>query len=339
MPDMKARYLKWGILTAAATLLTLAGCIVEKDSYNQNAAGAWLGQETPNSTPQLFAEGIVTTQHPERDAAFSPDGKEFYFTLNGAGYAAIMVVREVDGRWMGPEVASFSGRYADIEPFVTPDGNRLYFASKRPLDGVGAPKDYDIWYVQRTNLGWSEARNLGAPVNTAGDEFYPSVSRDGTLYLTAAYDDCLGQEDVYRATPGDGAFGAPENLGNAINGPGFEFNAMISPDGDYLIFTGYGREDGLGGGDLYISFRDEDGSWRPARNMGPDVNSDKLDYCPALAPGGGFFFFTSARSAAPAYSEQATSYHEQTRLMGRPGNGQDDIYWIDAGIIERLRNE
>ena len=89
----------------------------------------------------------------------------------------------------------------------------------------------------------------------------------------------------------------------------------VAHDESYLIVSIYGRKDGFGDGDLYISFRRPDGSWSLLKNMGSAVNSDKRDFCPMVTPDGKYLFFSSKRV------------------------GEGDIFWVDAKIIEALRDE
>jgi Tol biopolymer transport system component len=297
--------------------------------------GPYLGEELPGSEPRLFAEGVVSTHLDQRDTAWTPEGDELLYSMWVRNRGVIVTVRLVDGEWIGPEIAPFSGRHSDLEPFITADGNELYFISKRPLDPGGGEKDWDIWVVRRTADGWGAPENLGSPVNTDGNEYYPSLSRDGTLYFTGADRvDTMGGEDLYRARRSSGGFAEPENLGPPINSAEAEYNAMISPDEDYLIF-GSAREDDLGGGDMYISFRSGDGSWTEAVNMGEPVNTRALDFCPALSPDGRFLFFTSRRVAADAPAP--ASYRELVDSVSGPLNGSMNLYWITSDIIEQLR--
>src|SRR5262245_15932071 len=103
---------------------------------------------------KLFAEGVVNTEADEYGPAITPDGKTLYFTrrVNRRDSEFIYVSRLENGKWSMPELAPFSGKYFDKEPFVAPDGNRIFFASLRPIDGV-APKnnrDFNIWFVEKT---------------------------------------------------------------------------------------------------------------------------------------------------------------------------------------------
>ena len=71
----------------------------------------------------------------------------------------IVVSTLENGAWTTPEIASFSGRFNDIDPAISPDGRRLFFASNRPTDGGTAPKkDFDLWVVEKTASGWSEPK-------------------------------------------------------------------------------------------------------------------------------------------------------------------------------------
>ncbi len=109
-------------------------------------------------------------------------------------------------------MASFSGKYSDLEAFITPDGRQLFFASNRPETAKDSLNDYNIWSVQRIGTTWGDPRPVAA-VNTENDEFYPTVCSNGSLYLTAQREETLGGEDIYRSIYDDGRYLPPENLG------------------------------------------------------------------------------------------------------------------------------
>ena len=311
------------------------GCVQRRERVTAVDGNGLMSPVPGVTAAELFGPGRVSTGFRERDIAFMPDGGEFYYSvILPDRRGVIMHMVKQDDRWTAPNVAPFSGEFSDIEPFMAPDGERLYFASNRPRKEGGRAADWDIWYVERTLSGWSLPVNPGPPVNTDGNEFYPSLTGDGTLYLTADYD---GSDDIYRAEFTDGKWTAPLRLSAAINSDGSEFNAMIAPGGDYLIFTAVGREDGHGDGDLYISFIDSTGDFLPANNMGAAVNSPALEYCPALGPHGAQLFFTSRRNVPVVIDDRLRSLRDIQSVHAAPQNGTDDIYWIDAAIIEVLR--
>ena len=258
-----------------------------------------LSQESDQRTqPTMFGAGIISTGDMELNAAFVPDGRTLYFTKRTPKYQlwTILVSTLKDGRWSTPRVAEFSGQYGDFDPFISPDGSQLFFSSNRP--GPGKTKhDFDIWVVKKTGAGWSAPSNLGADINTETQEYYPSVSNAGTLYFSSNREGGKGGGDLYRSRLVNGKYSKPENLGDAINSKYFEGDPYIAPDESFLIFVSYNRPDGLGDGDLYISFN-RNGDWTPAKNVGSPVNSSALDFCPNMSPDGKYFFFTSERGFA-----------------------------------------
>jgi len=94
-------------------------------------------------------------------------------------------------------VAPFSGNYYDLEATFAPDGKTLYFVSNRPLLKDSTLKDFDIWKTEKINGIWQAPKNLGNIINTEADEFYPSVTKNGTIYFTAQYKHSKGKEDIW----------------------------------------------------------------------------------------------------------------------------------------------
>jgi len=273
--------------------------------------GDFLGQEKPGLTPRIFAPGVVSTEKRELNAVFSPDGDEFYFTVTlPSGRWVIQVMKRIEDTWQKPITAGFSGVYSDVDMCMSHDGLRMFYSSNRPLEAGGKPKDIDIWCVTRDKPGaeWSIPTNPGPPVNSPGSEFYPSLTRQGHLYLQTEREEIFGAKDIYRSVYKNGKFEEPENLGQGVNSQYFEGDAMISPNEDFLILS-VNKPGGLGEGDLYISFRRKDGSWAEGIHMGPDINTPAHENCPMLTHDGRYLFYTSA----------------------------NDIYWVEAGIIEKFR--
>src|SRR5262245_64795677 len=117
-----------------------------------------------------------------------------------------------------------------------------------------AKNDLDIWGMDRTNGGaWGEPRNLGAPVNTTADEWFPTVAASGTLYFGSGRPGGHGKTDLYRARRADGKFAEPENLGPNINSAADEFEGCVAADESFLVFMALGRPDSLGGGEWSVS--------------------------------------------------------------------------------------
>jgi Tol biopolymer transport system component len=237
-----------------------------------------------------------------RDLALSSTQDEVYFTVQNTNeeVSVIAFSKKENKKWSEPKLINFTSKFRDIEPFLSSDGLKLYFSSNRPLhDSVSKPKDYDIWYVERLNLksDWSAPKNLGAPVNTSNNEFYPSLAKNGNLYFTSDGSKSLGKDDVFFSKWENNNYSEPTTLGLNINSAGYEFNAFVSPDEKFLIFTGYNRTEGLGSGDLHISYKDKNGEWEKAKNMGTEVNSPLMDYCPFYDFKTETLYFTSKRNS------------------------------------------
>jgi WD40 repeat protein len=130
---------------------------------------------------------------------------------------------------------------------------------------------------------WSEPINLGPIVNSNVDDEHPAISNNGlSLYISSYRPGGFGLEDIWvsqRATLDD-PWGPPENLGPNINSAGNEFGPDFSPDGHWLFFSSTRPPGAIGAPQIWVSFRkdpDDDFGWRPAVNLGPDINLPGLD--------------------------------------------------------------
>jgi Tol biopolymer transport system component len=285
--------------------------------------------------PAVFGEGTISTADDEMNAAFTADGKTVYFTKNHMGQR-LGVIHEshfVDGRWSTPEIVPFSGQYTDYDPVVSADGTRLFFDSNRPLTGTGR-KDFDIWVVEKTAGGWGPPKNLGETINTRQDEFYASLSADGTLYFSATRPDTKGRLDIYRARWQNGAYSTPENLGEGVNSQGVEVDPYVAPDQSFVVFSANGRPDDMGGGDLYIS-EQVNGVFQPARHLGSGINSAAREYCPSGSPDGRYFFFTSFRGFGDRVPDRPWTTKDFVTGLRSVLNGWGNLYQIDMAALRR----
>lgn len=287
--------------------------------------------------PELFAQGRITTPFYELNAAFTPDGREVYFTrINpnwpaGTNYWVIVVSRLRGGRWTEPEVTSFSGQWDDADPFVSPDGQRLFFISNRPTSGDKARRDHDIWMVERrADGGWSEPRNLGPNVNSERNEWYPSVAANGTLYLSTVRADGRGN-DLHRSRLVNGEYQPLEALPEPLNSRYSENDAFVAPDESYIVFTGYGRPDSFGNGDLYISRRTGD-AWSEPRNLGPAINTVAREFTPIVH--GGYLYFTSEIGFAAVPRTRPLTWPEFRERISGVMNGLGNVYRVPVSVLE-----
>jgi hypothetical protein len=308
--------------------------------------GPYLGQKPPGAAPDLFAPGLVCTGMSERDMAVAPDGREIYFGVMSGQVNTIMVTRLEDGRWTEPAVAPFAAdlRYFHFEPCLSADGRRMLFLTTRPTVGEETRPGWanqNIFAADRSEDGtWGEPYDLGAPVNTTGSEFFPSLTRDGTLYFTRGAPRG-GQLKIVRSRLVDGRYQEPDTLPAAVNGKGVPYNAFIAPDESYLIACVEGRTDGAEPGrpQYFVFFRDPADRWSEGLCLGKDVSPVGGNAGSAyVSPDGRYLFFGSARSReAAAKPGSPLSLRALREASGRAQNGNSDIYWMDASFLDTLR--
>ena len=273
-----------------AALALLVGCATIKPQANSQS---YVGPP-PGAPAERFSPDVVSRTSAFA-SAFTPDGRTVFFTASDSARTSIhlMVSRFVDGKWTAPVHAPFAEGHKAMDPFVTPDGQRVYFSWAKPRPGAepDTALDYDTWVAERRGDGWSEARYVGVPPHVPQSDFYPSLTRDGTMYFDSfrPHPTLTARRNVWRSQLVNGAYQAAEPLPSAINQAGAS-NPYIDPDERYIIFSS-GRPGGLGAGDLYISYRDGD-TWSEPISLGPRVNSAATEFCPMVSPDGRYLFFS-----------------------------------------------
>jgi hypothetical protein len=301
---MKPGYLSWLLLSVIA---------IHTASYAQNSdtvsiqeddtplTGPYLGQTPPGLTPEPFAPGIVNTTEWGDAGGFSLDMNEFYVTrwrhTRDAKEPEFATFKRVGNRW---HKSVIKGRFD--RPFHAPDGKTLHYDSK---------------YKERTENGWSELKSLG-PAFEEIQIMGLTSSATGTLVL----DERGGPEGdgiLRYSRLINGKHEDPKPFGKAINTGTWNAHPFIAPDETYIMWDGE-RTGGYGDNDIYISFRQSDGSWGEAINLGDTINTASEEGGPKVTPDGKYLFFNRMVPRAP----------------GDP-NLQSDLYWVDAQIIEDLR--
>jgi outer membrane protein OmpA-like peptidoglycan-associated protein len=199
----------------------------------------------------------------------SQDGQWLIFTgcnfPEGYGNCDLYISYLMPGGWSVPENLgpSINTEFWESAPSLSPDKRDLYFASRRP-GGYGGG---DIYVSHRLQNGeWSEAENLGPPINTIGDEGTPFIHADNlTLYFTSDGHQGYGQDDLFLTRKdADGKWTKPENLGYPINTVENEGSMVVAADGKTAYYAS-DRADTRGELDLYSFELRED--IRPARTL------------------------------------------------------------------------
>ena len=282
-------------------------------------------------TNSLFAQ--VSLVHEElnkfqnlRDFSLTPALDEVFFTIQSPNQEISQIVCVKNGKWNSPELLSFCDAYSYMEPFISYDGKRLYFASDRPKnDSLKSKGDFDIWFVERKNslTAWSKPINAGSKVNSVNNEFYPTLSINNNLYFTMDAASGLGKDDIYYCHWDGKEYAEPVLLSTSINSEGYEFNAFVSKEETFLLYTKYNAKDGWGSGDLYISYRKE-GEWTPATNMGSLINTKYMEYCPFYDSQSNTLYFTSKRDQLTP--QKFMNFEDLHKYISEGENGLSKIY-------------
>ena len=283
----------------ASMALLLSLLVISGGSHSNDELpvleGPYLGQKTPGLVPEVFAPGIVSTKGWEYGVVFTPDMKELYFIRERAEDKKheMVVFQNKNNRWLETVVGPRVG-----QPFVAPDGKTMHLGKR---------------YKERTDTGWSERKSLGSPFEEIRI-MRMTASSKGTYVFDEAGTDGNGVIRFSRLV--DGKRGAPTPFSKEINTGTWNAHPFIASDESYIIWDGR-RDSGFGGSDIYISFRQQDGSWGAAINLGDKINTDAWEAAASVTPDGKYLFFN--------------------RNMNPDNYDNVDIFWVDAQIIEDLR--
>lgn len=294
--------------------------------------GPYLGQEPPGLkadrfAPSVFYNNKIPGGYVELHSTliFSTDGSEIYFQKHRWSEKAKkftstnLVMRSKNGVWKAPVPTDLFKRGTNVMPVFSPGGNRIFFAMQKQDVSDEVRRDRDIWMAERRCGDWANPLPLGSAVNTDMIEGCPSVAGNGNLYFYRRYEQEKGSGEILLSRLVDGRYQPAVRLDDSVNTGEYEALPVIAPDESFLIFYRMGKSIKKG---QYISFKKEDGSWTPAKEMGDSINCGGLAFSLSLSPDGKYLFYL--------LRENATVQCDGPRR--EPG-----IYWIDARIIGRLR--
>ncbi|MEO9869053.1 TolB family protein [Ekhidna sp.] len=276
--------------------------------YAQESS-TYLGQDTPDLDPQVFAEEFLPKGAYLHTVSFTADGKECYFTAESRAYngGTIMVSKLENGKWTNPKPAPIPGTYREIDPLITPDGSAMLYCTNRPVnEGDAVTGNMDIWMIKRVGQSWGKPMYLGADVNTEGQDWFPTITRSGTLYFSPWIGDV---SNIHTSMMKDGKYQKSRKLSDQVNSPNLDYDPLISPDESFLIFCS-DRPNGYGDVDLYVCFKKENGSWTKAKNMGNRINTEGAEFAPTISPDGKYLFFARDKQ----------------------------IYWVKSDIINQFKS-
>ncbi|TRX61406.1 hypothetical protein FNH22_04950 [Fulvivirga sp. M361] len=286
-------------------------------------------------TPEMVGPGIISRSSFEGHASITPNGDEIYFAVysNDHGYSTIAYSAKKENKWSEPEIVSFSGRYSDGSPALSPDGKTLYFSSRRPINGDVINTSNDLWYAKRNvDSKWAAPQRLKGKINTPYNEFSPSVDQKGNLYFCSNRPDGYGDMDIYYAEYIDGKYGDPILLNDSVNSQYHEGNVGISPDGKVLYLMVQHKPGDLGYDDIHYAVMKGD-TWSKAKNIGPIVNTPTYDFSPKISPDGKILYFSSRINRDYNAPHIAYTYNSFQKHLNSPLNGLGNIYRVELSSL------
>lgn len=216
-------------------------------SISKDLDGKWKTPEPVEMINSEYDEGIPS---------FTADGKTMYFSTarheNGKSLGASIAMTQRKGAKWGEATPvimctdSLADTLTYTHPAISPSGLQMYFVSDR-LGGYGG---LDIWFAKKEGDGWSEAINLGPQVNTSGDEMFPQLRNDSTLYFSSNGLPGFGALDLYKAIKGKDEQWKVENMGSPINSKGDDFGITFAKDAERGYFSS-NRKDRKGYDHIY----------------------------------------------------------------------------------------
>ncbi|RIV71565.1 TolB family protein [Flagellimonas aequoris] len=317
-------------IMAIATL----GCADQPQGSNYESWTAMPGYQLDSNlrSPIKFFPEIVSTSIDKFNTTFSPDGNTIYYsaTSQKLGITGIAYQKFDGNTFSQPEFVPFSSSdtpIADVQ--ISPDGNQLLFATFKHYEGKPEGFNFNLWSSSLKDGKWQDPEPIGEPIASSGNEFYPIMTKNGSLYFNS---DRTGNSDIYFSRFENGSFQEPVPLPENINSESREADAFISQDESFIIFVRVDEPDGFGNSDLYISFNKGSNEWTDPINMGENINSDQIDGSPYVTPDHNYLIFTTGRRTTDIQKRAMTNYSEFKSIQSSSENGSLNFYIVQLDL-------
>ncbi|MFW9943317.1 MAG: hypothetical protein ACFFFT_19940 [Candidatus Thorarchaeota archaeon] len=306
--DVSCQFLKEMVMRILQLFLILLIMLPQLlHSQNKNEySWEYFGQNPPGLEPELFAPGIISEGgRIHCFPTFSSNNDEVYWMILPP---KILFSKYENNKWTKPEVPTFSKEIFCLRPFISYDNQKIYFASNLP-DGYG---NLDIWYIEKTDTGFSKPKNIGTPVNTDKFEAQQTIAENGNIYYTGYVEGKRWSRGIICSRYENGRYKNPEIFGepiNIIDTNAVDYTPFISKDESFLLFCSNRHNITLEDCRIYICFKDSKDNWGEPININNIMGFDFDSRDPYVSPDQKYLFFSCG------------------------GN----IYWVSTKIIDNIK--
>lgn len=259
--------------------------------------------KNPRSFEPKPVPGGINTELPEYLPSVSADGTVLVFSRMIDGQEDLYFSSYDGNSWSRavPLDAINTEHYNEAGQCISADGHTIVYTGCNMPGGLGS---CDLYISYLENGKWTRPKNMGAPMNTPGWESQPSLSADGsTLYFASDRLGGYGLKDIWfsERSP-DGVWSTPKNIGAPVNTLKNDGSPFIHPDNETLYFMSDGLP-GMGGTDIYLSRRQEDGSWGTPVNLGYPINTSGNEGALVVSPAGDIAYYTAIKDGGKRSKE------------------------------------
>ncbi len=255
---------------------------------NENTKTLFLTEKIPNDVPIEFKPNVIPQNKIIHKGIFSPDLKEYYFTISDKNFEnfQVYVIKKNNANWSVPKETFFNSKYNEHGMSFSPNGNTLYFSSTRPINIDGISSTWHIWKSDKVNGEWKEPVFVDIPNLRDKLVSHPIITNSGTLYFHSSNLD-YSEMDIYHSKQINGTFENAKKASILLTTNAGKCTPYVSPEEDYLIFASIGNQL-----DLMISFSDGVGGWINTKRLNDKIN-DFGQGNPYVTPDNKFLFFTT----------------------------------------------
>ncbi|MES2591985.1 MAG: hypothetical protein V4608_08880 [Bacteroidota bacterium] len=364
--DAEQKLLAGNFEGALDDYLTLRESDPKNDSYNYNIAICYLNTNINKSKAIPYLETITRKAKYDPNALYLlarayhyayrlDDAIKTYTTFKEIGRGNVDNLKDADRQMQfcinAKELMKFpldvtfenlganvNSPYADYYPFVPNDESFIIYNSRKPEEGAEKVKEDGTYassvYISKENNGtFAKAKRFDAPlIKKDGEQEVIGLSGSGDVMLFY-YTNFKSVGDIYITSNDKGkTYKTPEKLSDNINSSAEEIAACLNNDGTILYFAS-NREGGIGGTDLYMSIQLPNGTWGPAQNLGPEINTPFNEDFPNVTPDGKALYFSSTGHTTmggydifKAEKDPTTKKFTNPKNIGYPINTPEDDY-------------